>query len=200
MEALAVIAPYGRGEQIYAQQEPAEYWYRLVSGAAKKYVVVADGRRRALDVLLPGDFVGFTTGERHVSGVQAIVDGTVAAGYPRRYVELLANSDLRVRQYIRQRAFEAVFRSEIWWLILEQPTTLEKVRSFPVQVQQHVLDCGGNALTPLLSQHDIADCLGLSVAEVSRALNDLKGDNEMRIASMCHVTIVDRDACDEESG
>jgi hypothetical protein len=38
MEALAVIAPYGRGEQIYAQQEPAEYWYRLVSGAAKKYV------------------------------------------------------------------------------------------------------------------------------------------------------------------
>jgi CRP-like cAMP-binding protein len=100
----------------------------------------------------------------------------------------------------RRQGVEAVFRSEIWSLILEQPTTLEKVRSFLVQVQQHMLDCGGNALVPLLSQHDIADCLGLSVAEVSRALNDLKGDNEMRIASMCHVTIVHRDACDEENG
>jgi CRP/FNR family nitrogen fixation transcriptional regulator len=84
---------YHRGQQIYRQKDPAEYWYRVVSGAARKCVLLADGRRQILDFMLPGDFFGFTARNKHALAAEAIVEGTIVARYPRRRLEMLANSD-----------------------------------------------------------------------------------------------------------
>ena len=39
--------------------ETTEHWYCVISGAARKYALLSDGRRRIIDFLLPGDFFGF---------------------------------------------------------------------------------------------------------------------------------------------
>jgi hypothetical protein len=52
MESLAAVTPCRPGEVIYARGDPVEYWYRLVSGLARKCSVLPDGRRQIVDFLL----------------------------------------------------------------------------------------------------------------------------------------------------
>lgn len=97
MEPLAASMAYRRGQQIYGQKDPAEHWYRVVSGAARKCALLANGRRQILDFMLLGDFFGFTDRAKHAFAVEAIVEGTIVVRYPRRRLEMLADSDPRVR-------------------------------------------------------------------------------------------------------
>ena len=79
MESLAVISLFGRGREIDRRDD---HWYRIVSGAARKCVLMADGRRQVLDFLLPGDFFGFARGyEHHFFVVEVMIEGTAVARY-----------------------------------------------------------------------------------------------------------------------
>src|ERR1700730_18038087 len=59
VDSMRGIVSYQRGEEIYANTDLAEHWYCVISGAARKYALLSDGRRRIIDFLLPGDFFGF---------------------------------------------------------------------------------------------------------------------------------------------
>src|SRR6478672_2734200 len=108
LDSLATIMPCHRGQEICSQGRPAEMWYCVLSGAARRYVIRLDGRRQIVDLLLPGDCFGFTADSDYDFAVEAVTDQTVVAGYPRRRAEMLADSDPRVSREIRQAAFEAL--------------------------------------------------------------------------------------------
>ena len=91
IDHLAVIMPFRRGQEICSQGEPADHWYFVMSGAARRGVFRPDGRRQIVDLLFPGDFFGLTAGEEYNSGVEAIAKETVLAAYPRRRVEMAAD-------------------------------------------------------------------------------------------------------------
>jgi hypothetical protein len=76
--------------------------YRLGRGMARRCVVSADGRRQIVDFLLPGDFFGLASRDRHQFGGEAVV-----ARYPRRRVELLADADPQLARRVREVAFQA---------------------------------------------------------------------------------------------
>ena len=59
MQRLATVAPYHLRATIYDWHDPTDYWYSVVSGAARKCSLTADGRRHILEFLLPGDLFGF---------------------------------------------------------------------------------------------------------------------------------------------
>jgi CRP/FNR family nitrogen fixation transcriptional regulator len=169
MESLAAIIPYRRGEEIYAQGDPAEYWYRVVSGATRKCAVTATGLRHVVDFSLPDDFFGFSAREEYVLAAEAVAESTVLARYPHRQVERLADHDAGIRRYIREIALQAVARSEARTLILGLPTERERVGSFLAALTKRT---GVAAANPPPPAHVIADCLGLSVGTVSRILRD----------------------------
>ena len=133
MESLAAIMAYRRGQQIYGQKDPAEHWYRVVSGAARKCALLADGRRQILDFMLPGDFFDFTARAKHAFAVESIVEGTIVVRYPRQRLEMLADSDPEFGRLIREMAFETISRLQARILILGQMTALQKVSSFIVE-------------------------------------------------------------------
>ena len=60
LDALAVNIRCSRGQEICSPSRPADYWYRVVSGSARRCVIRPDGRRQIVDLLLPGDFFGFS--------------------------------------------------------------------------------------------------------------------------------------------
>jgi CRP/FNR family transcriptional regulator, nitrogen fixation regulation protein len=93
LTALAATKRYRRGGEIYSQYDPVEYQYRVVSGAARRLTVQASGRRRIVDFLLPGDFFGFARRREHAFSVEAVVEGTVIARYPRARIDKLVGSD-----------------------------------------------------------------------------------------------------------
>jgi hypothetical protein len=49
-ESPGTLRRYGADERIYRQDEPAEYWFRRLGGAARRCTQISDGRRQIVDL------------------------------------------------------------------------------------------------------------------------------------------------------
>jgi CRP/FNR family transcriptional regulator, nitrogen fixation regulation protein len=197
LAAIAVSTPCRRGQEICGQGRPAEAWYRLVSGAARRFVLRSDGRRQIVDLLLPGDFFGFALDAEFDYTVEAIVADTVVAAYQRKRAEDLADHDPQLARELREIAFEALARMQSQLLIIGRITALEKVGSFILEMSNRLSDREGDRVLLPVSRYDIADYLAVSVETVSRALTDLKHRNLIRLSGTRNVKIVNRGALEE---
>jgi CRP-like cAMP-binding protein len=174
MEALEAIMRFHRGETIYDQGDPAEYWYCVASGLARKCALMSEGRRRIVDFLLPGEFFGFSAGDEHAFAVEAVVEGTTVARYPRGRIERLADGDPQLRRLIRELVFQAISRVQARILILGPTTAREKVFYFLADIAKRSSHETTAAVVLPMSRYDIADYLALSVETVSRSLTRLR--------------------------
>src|ERR1700751_3159295 len=59
---VATEFSYRKDEEIYGEEEPAEYVYQVVSGAVRSYKLLSDGRRQIGAFHLPGDVFGLESG------------------------------------------------------------------------------------------------------------------------------------------
>lgn len=181
-----------RGQQIYCQGDPAEHGYRIVSGAARRFVIQADGRRRILDFLLPGDFFGFASTDEHVFAVEAVNVGTIVARYGLRQLETLAGSDPRIGQGIRDASTQEISRLKTRFLLLGQITASAKVSAFLLEMAYRSSSDVADRIVLPMSRYDIADYLAISVETVSRAMTRLKRQGAITLAGTRRVHIVDR--------
>lgn len=198
MESFVVTARCRRGRQIHGSDDPAERWFRIVTGAARKYALKADGRRQIVDFLLPGDFFGFTARDRHAFTVEAVVDGTIVASYPRRRLETLAASDPELGQFIRETAFEAISCQQMRRLLLGPMSARDRVGLFVVEMVERSSHGPLEAADLPMSRYDIADYLALSVETVSRALTDLQHRGAITLAGKHRVRIIDRSLLEQD--
>ena len=74
IELMGALIPFARNSEIFGENEPADYLYKLVSGSVRSYRVLIDGRRQIGAFYLPGDIFGLETGEAHTSSAEAITD------------------------------------------------------------------------------------------------------------------------------
>ena len=65
IEKIGALTQFGRGAEIYGEGEPADYLYKVVSGAICTYTVLTDGRRQVESFHLPGDIFGFELADEH---------------------------------------------------------------------------------------------------------------------------------------
>lgn len=191
---LRGMTSYRRGQAIYGEGDSSEFWYHLVSGAARKYALLADGRRRIVDFLLPGDFFGFRARHHRFFSVEAIMPSTMVASYPRRGMEKAADTDPALGRRIREIAFDSISRSQARVLITGRVTALDKVGSFLVEMSSRSFDRSDQAVVLPMSRYDIADYLSLSVETVSRALTELKRRGAIRFVGPHRVRLVNRAA------
>ncbi len=196
-DSLAVPMTCRRGQEICGESRPAEHWYCVISGAARRHVLRADGRRQIVGLLLPSDFFGFTAGDEYDYTVEAVVEGTVVASYPRRRAETLADSEPQIARELRQVTFEALARLQTQLLTLGRITAIEKVSSFILEMARRSANGSGDSVALPISRYDIADYLAVSVETVSRSLTDLKQRGIIKFCGTRMVKIVDRDALEE---
>jgi CRP-like cAMP-binding protein len=197
LASLSVSVPCRRGQEICGQGRPADSWYRLASGAARRFVLRSDGRRQIVDLLLPGDFFGFALGAEYDYTVEAIVTDTLVAAYQRKRAELLADQDPQLARELREVAFEALARMQSQLLIVGRITALEKVGSFILEMSNRLSEEEADRVTLPVSRYDIADYLAISVETVSRALTDLRHRGLIRLSGTRNVKIVNRGALEE---
>ena len=110
LDAIAAIRPCHRRQEICRQGQAANTWYCMLSGAALRCVIKSDGRRQIVDLLFPGDFFGLAAGAEYDYTVEAATPGTVVAGYPRKQVEIQADSDPWLARELRQITFDGLSR------------------------------------------------------------------------------------------
>lgn len=165
-----VIQTAGDGV-IYAQEDPAQSVYQVVSGAVRTLSHTDDGRRIIHGFHLPGEIFGLEREKLHLCSAEAVCDARlVRCGRAR--LQALADEDLR--------AAEAMW----WWLLLSRDRTAErlhfltranaidKVADFLIDIARRTGSDGRIELP--MSRYDIADYLGLSPETVSRAFSALR--------------------------
>src|SRR5450830_439923 len=74
IELMGAPMPFARNAEIYGENEPAEYLYKVISGSVRTYKVLNDGRRQIGAFYLPGDVFGLEVGDDHTFSAEAIVD------------------------------------------------------------------------------------------------------------------------------
>ncbi len=192
VEALATVASYRRGEEIYRQGSDTLQLYHVISGQACKCLNTASGRRRVVDFLLPGDYFGFTILDRHRFGVEAGSSGTLIARYPRREFERIATWDQSVAAIIREAAFGTISRLQTRLLIVGRVSAQGKVSAFLLSMAGRYSDRTPDRFILPMSRYDIADYLGISVETVCRALTHLKQRHTIKVVGARCVEIIDR--------
>jgi CRP/FNR family nitrogen fixation transcriptional regulator len=194
LDTLALRMECARGQQIYKEDSSVEYWYRMESGVARRFSARADGRRQIVDLLLSGDFFGFGVGGKHHFAVEAVLDGTVVARYPRSRLESAAELDPRLARGLRDVACAAMSRLHALILNLGRTTAEEKVGHFLVRMADRLAGGAADRVVLPISREDIADYLALSVETVSRSLTHLKGRGLIRLTGTREIRILDRRA------
>src|SRR3977135_242109 len=106
LASIAVVRKCHRGQEICGQGQAGEYWYRVTSGTARRCVAHPDGRRQIVELLLPGDFFGFTALNEYDSTVEAVAENTIVASYPPRAGEVPREGDPQLSREITQGMFE----------------------------------------------------------------------------------------------
>ncbi len=199
-EPLATRVRYRRGQQIYEEDGAVDCWYRIAAGVARRFSLRTDGRRQIVDLLLPDDVFGFGVRGRHCFAVEAAVDNTVVARYPRSRLEALASSDIRAARELQEAATEAMARLQTLILTLGRTTAEAKVGCFLLRMAERLSGGDSDELLLPISRDDIADYLALSVETVSRALTQLKRRGVIRLLGTRRIKIIDREAIEDGEG
>jgi CRP/FNR family transcriptional regulator, nitrogen fixation regulation protein len=194
LDALATRIRYRRDQQVYEEDSTVEYWYRVISGLARRFTTRADGKRQIVDLLLPGDVFGFGARGKHTFAVEAVLDDTVVARYPRSRLENAARLDPDIARQLREAACQAISRLHALILNLGRTTAEQKVGHFLVKMAERLSGGPADSVVLPMSREDIADYLALSVETVSRSLTQLKLRGAIRLTGVRQISILDRTA------
>jgi CRP/FNR family nitrogen fixation transcriptional regulator len=182
---------YRRGSEIYGEREPAEYVYRVLSGAVRSCKWLSDGRRQIGAFHVPGDLFGLENGSAHRFTTEALVDTSVRM-MKRDSLETLAWDDWGVAKTLLDMTTTNLQHAEDHMLLLGRKTSMERVAAFLMEMDRRLSAAGVLALP--MSRRDIADYVGLTLETVSRSLSHLRDLGILRFLdnNQRHVVIMDR--------
>jgi CRP-like cAMP-binding protein len=110
---------------------------------------------------------------------------------------MLASSDVRVAQQLREALTDAMARLQILILTLGRTTAEAKVGCFLLRLAERLSADPTETLLLPISREDIADHLALTIETVSRSLTQLKRRGIIELFGTRRVRIVDREAIEE---
>ncbi|MFN4934132.1 cyclic nucleotide-binding domain-containing protein [Bradyrhizobium sp.] len=157
---------YKKDEEIYGEDEPAEYVYQVISGAVRSYKLLSDGRRQIGAFHLPGDVFGLEFGSSHRLAAEAIIDTNVRL-VKRRSLEQAASVDVAVARKLWTMTAGDLRHAEDHMLLLGRKTAMERVATFLLEMDRRLAVAGMMALP--MCRRDIGDYLGLTLETGSRA-------------------------------
>jgi CRP-like cAMP-binding protein len=189
-EMMGATMSFGRNEEIYGENEPADYLYKVVSGTVRTSKILDDGRRQIGAFYLPGDVFGLEFGELHAFSAEAISNATVLV-FKRSAVNALAQRDNDVARQLWAMTARELQRAQSHMLLLIK-SAQERVAAFLLEMAGR-----GAGLTEIelpMSRQDIADYLGLTIETVSRTLTQLENAATIALPTSRRVVLRNRTA------
>jgi CRP/FNR family nitrogen fixation transcriptional regulator len=182
---------YARNVEIYGEGEPAEYLYKVISGAVRITKLLDDGRRQVTAFHLPGEIFGLELGNEHRFSAEAITDSSILV-VKRSTVLALAGRDGEVARQLWTLTADALQRVQDHMLVLGCMNAKERVASFLLQLAKRI--SGGDELELPMSRQDIADYLGLTIETVSRTMTQLENDAAIGLPTSRRIVLRNRAA------
>ncbi len=181
---------FARNTEIYGENEPAEYFYKLVSGTVRISKILNDGRRQVGEFYLPGDIFGLEVGTEHAFSAEAITDAKVIV-IKRSAVESLAARDNDVARQLWATTGRELQRMQEHILLLIK-SAQERVVGFLLEMAER--NKTTNEVELSMTRQDIADYLGLTIETVSRILTILEDSAAIAMPSSRHIVLRNRAA------
>src|SRR5690349_3253981 len=186
---VATEFTYRKDEEIYGEDETAEYVYQVVRGAVRTYKLLSDGRRQIGAFHLAGDVFGLESGMAHRLAAEAIVDTTVRL-VKRRSLEQAAGTDVQVARKLWAMTAGELRHAEDHMLLLGRKTAMERVATFLLEMDRRLAVAGLMALP--MCRRDIGDYLGLTLETVSRALSQLHAQGVLGFSGARQIVLRNR--------
>jgi len=190
VELMGAPMPFGRNAEIYGENEPAEYLYKVISGTVRTYKVLNDGRRQIGAFYLPGDMFGLEIGDEHSFSAEAIVDSKVLV-IKRSSVVALAARDTEVARQLWAMTAGELQRAQDHIMLLIK-TAQERVAGFLLEMAKR--SATSTEVDLPMSRQDIADYLGLTIETVSRTLTQLEKGAAIAVPTSRRIVLRNRAA------
>ena len=177
---------FDRNEEIFGEEEEADFVYKVVSGAVRDVCILSDGRRQIGAFHLPGDVFGMECAETHSHSAEAVVDSEIAL-IRRSTLNKAADEDGGAARKLWSLTARDLQRLQDHMLLLGRKSALERVASFLIKMSAR--GPAGEAIDLPMSRNDIADYLGLTIETVSRTFTQLERDRAISMPSSRHIVL-----------
>jgi CRP/FNR family nitrogen fixation transcriptional regulator len=196
IDMMGAQMTFKRNAEIYGENEPAEYLYKVISGAVRTYKVLSDGRRQIGAFYMPGDVFGLESGKQHTFSAEAVGEAKILV-IKRSALESLAARDSDVARQLWTVTVRELQRAQEHALALIK-TAEERVVGFLLEMASRI--AGGNQIELPMSRQDIADYLGLTIETVSRTMTHLESAAAIELPSSRRVVLRNRTALGRLNG
>ncbi len=190
IELIGAPMSFDRNEEIYGEEEPADYLYKVLTGTVRTSKVLADGRRQVGGFYQTGDIFGLEIGDEHAFSAEAITQCDVLV-IRRSALVALADKDHDVARLLWTLTGNELRRVQDHILLLVK-SAQERVAGFLLEMAKR--GCAGNAVELPMSRQDIADYLGLTIETVSRTLTHLENTSAIELPTSRRIVLRNRGA------
>jgi CRP/FNR family transcriptional regulator, nitrogen fixation regulation protein len=192
MDLMGTSTTFARNAEIYGENEPADYVYKVVSGAVRTAKIFDDGRRQIGAFYFPGDVFGLEPGADHRFSAEAI-DKSVILVVKRRALVALAERDGDTARRLWSFTASELSRVQKHMLLLTKSAE-ERVAWFLLEMAKRL--AAAEAVELPMSRQDIADHLGLTIETVSRTMTHLEARAAIALPTARRVVLRNRKALD----
>lgn len=180
LDVMGAVMRFKRNAEIFGQDEPATYLYRVVRGAVRIVRLMSDGRRQISAFYLAGDMFGLEDENEHLFSAEAVTETEIR--YVRRSVflaEAMRDTDMITELWAQTKG--NLQRAHNHMLLLGRKNAQERVAKFLLDMEPRLSRSGIVELP--MSRQDIADYLGLTIETVSRTLTQLARESVIAMPS-----------------
>jgi len=167
------VRTYHKGTVIYAEGDPADYYYKVVLGAVRSCKYLCDGRRQISAFHIAGELFGIEHGESHRLSAE-VTRQTRISIHPRSSID----ADAASSREIMQNTLADLARAQSLAVVLGRKSATERVASFLLDLSNRIQR---DVVELPMSRADIADHLGLTLETVSRTLSYLEREKIIRL-------------------
>jgi CRP/FNR family nitrogen fixation transcriptional regulator len=189
LERIRIRLSYSRNDEIYAEGDAADCWYKVVSGTVRVCKLLADGRRHIAAFCFSGDCFGLDYMDQHPYSAEA-VENAVVMRYRRNATEQLTDHYAALGRFLRDAIGRDLAEAQGRTVLLGRLTAPERVAAFLLEMFER------RDRTKLLdlpmSRNDVADYLGLTVETVCRVLSSFRREGIIAISYPHRIELLDR--------
>jgi CRP/FNR family transcriptional regulator, nitrogen fixation regulation protein len=189
LERIGSRRSFARDEEIYAEGDPSDGWYKVVSGTVRISKLLADGRRHIAEFCFGGDCFGFENASQRVFSAEAVGE-VIVMRYSRRATERLIDENPPLARRLCDMTLRDLAHAQTRMLLLGRMTAPERVASFLLEMSER-RDTRRVVDLPM-SRNDIADYLGLTIETVCRVLSAFKRAGFVAIPNPHRIELRDR--------
>ena len=196
MRMMGAVMSFPRNSEIFGENEPAHYVYRVISGSVRTHKILSDGRRQVGGFYLPGDVFGLEFADEHTFSAEAVADAKVMV-VKRGAIAAIASRDPAIGRALFALTGRELRRAQDRVLLLVK-SAQERVASFLLEMAERA--AAGNTIELPMSRQDIADYLGLTIETVSRTLTGLENAATIEVPASRRIVLRNRSALSRLNG